>query len=60
MARLHCGSELRLLESIRLRVQDLDFEMNRICVIDNKGGKNRETLMPGSAKTVLHQPVVVK
>jgi integrase len=46
MARLLYGSGLRLMESIRLRVQDLDFEQNLIYVRAAKGGKDRVTLFP--------------
>jgi site-specific recombinase XerD len=43
MAKLLYGSGLRLMECIRLRVHDLDFEMNEINVRDGKGGKDRLT-----------------
>lgn len=53
MAQLIYGSGLRLMECIRLRIQNLDFEMNRIRVFDGKGGKDRDTLMPRSLKSEL-------
>ena len=40
MAKLFYGSGLRLLECLRLRVQDLDFKMNEIIVRDGKGEKD--------------------
>lgn len=40
------GSGLRLMECLRLRVQDLDFEYLQILVRDGKGGKDRTTMMP--------------
>ena len=46
MAKLLYGSGLRLMECIRLRVQDLDFEQNLIYVRAAKGGKDRVTLFP--------------
>ncbi len=46
MARLIYGSGLRLMECIRLRVKDLDFERNLIYVYDAKGGKSRTTVFP--------------
>ncbi len=42
------GSGLRLMEALRLRVQDLDFERRKLTVRDGKGGKDRRTLLPQS------------
>ena len=44
--RLLYGSGLRLMECVRLRVKDIDFAMNHICVRDGKGNKDRVTLLP--------------
>ena len=46
MASLLYGSGLRLMECIRLRVKDIDFEMRQINVRDGKGGKDRVTMLP--------------
>ncbi len=46
MAKLMYGSGLRLMECIRLRVQDLDFGRNLIYVRAAKGGKDRVTIFP--------------
>jgi len=35
------GSGLRLMEALRLRVQDIDFDYNCVRIWDGKGGKNR-------------------
>jgi integron integrase len=43
---LQYGSGLRLLESVRLRVKDLDFEHRAILVRDGKGGKDRVVTLP--------------
>lgn len=40
------GSGLRLMEALRLRVQDLDFGRKELTVRDGKGGKDRRTLLP--------------
>jgi integron integrase len=53
MAKIMYGSGLRLMECIRLRVKDLDFEMNEITVRDGKGAKDRLTLLPESVKPAL-------
>src|SRR5256714_5413214 len=46
MAGLLYGSGLRLMESVRLRVKDIDFELTQITVRDAKGGKDRITMLP--------------
>ncbi len=43
------GSGLRLLETLSLRVQDLDFENGEIVVVQGKGQKDRRTLLPRQA-----------
>jgi len=50
MAKLLYGSGLRLMECIRLRVKDVDFEMNQIMVRDGKGQKDRVTVLPERVK----------
>jgi len=47
------GAGLRLLECLRLRVKDLDFDRNEIVVRDGKGGKDRVTVFP----RVLRKPL---
>ncbi len=46
MAQIMYGSGLRLMECLRLRVKDLDFENHRIIVYDGKGGDDRITMFP--------------
>jgi integron integrase len=46
MAGLLYGSGLRLMECVRLRVKDVDFELAQITVRDAKGGKDRITMLP--------------
>jgi integron integrase len=46
MAALLYGSGLRLMECVRLRVQDIDFASNYIVVMDAKGNKDRITILP--------------
>ena len=46
MAGLLYGSGLRLMECVRLRVKDVDFELAQITVRDAKGGKDRVTMLP--------------
>jgi len=46
MARLLYGAGLRLLECLRLRIQDVDFGQRQLFIRDGKGGKDRVSLLP--------------
>jgi integron integrase len=48
IARLIYGSGLRLMESLRLRIKDVDFDQNCLVVRSGKGDKDRQTLLPPS------------
>lgn len=48
MAKLLYGGGLRLMECIRLRVQDLDFDQKLMYVRSGKGGKDRTTFFPAA------------
>jgi len=58
MAKLLYGSGLRLMECVRLRIQDLDFEQNLIYVRAAKGGKDRTTVLPATVKEDLKQHLI--
>jgi integron integrase len=53
MAKLLYGTGMRLMECVRLRVKDVDFELNQIVVRDGKGFKDRVTILPEGAKAGL-------
>jgi len=53
MATLLYGSGLRLLECARLRIKDVDFNLNHIVVRAGKGNKDRMTLLPAVVKADL-------
>jgi len=53
MINLLYGSGLRLMECVRLRVKDIDFENNNIVVRDGKGKKDRITVLPEKLKEKL-------
>ncbi|GIK21429.1 MAG: integron integrase [Ignavibacteriaceae bacterium] len=48
IAGLLYGSGLRLSEALRLRVKDIDFELQNIVVHDGKGEQDRITILPQS------------
>jgi integron integrase len=53
IACLMYGAGLRLMECLRLRVQDLDFSKSQIIVRSGKGDKDRVTMFPESVKKSL-------
>lgn len=55
MANLMYGAGLRLMECLRLRVQDIEFERNEITVRDGKGSQDRRTMLPESLKSPLRE-----
>jgi integron integrase len=54
VAALLYGSGLRLMETLKLRVKDVDLERRTIMVQEGKGGKDRVTMLPGS----LREPIL--
>jgi integron integrase len=46
VAQVLYGTGMRLMEGLRLRVKDVDFERREILVRDGKGGKDRVTMLP--------------
>ena len=55
MLRLLYGAGLRLMECIRLRVKEVDFERGVIMVRDGKGGKDRVVMLPVAVRPGLEQ-----
>ena len=55
MAMLMYGSGLRLMECVRLRVKDVDFDRNQIIVRQGKGRKDRRTMLPIGMKDRLRR-----
>jgi len=53
MAQLLYGCGLRLMECIRLRIQDVDFGQGRIFVRGGKGGKDRTVVLPEAVRALL-------
>ena len=53
LASLLYGCGMRLMEGLRLRVKDVDFDRNVIIVRDAKGGKDRVVMLPHSIAPAL-------
>jgi len=60
VAGLLYGTGLRLMEALRLRVHDLDFNRQELTVRHGKGGKDRRTMLPKrlSKKLQIHLEMV--
>lgn len=48
VVKLLYGSGLRIMEALRLRVQDIDFQMKQLTVRSGKGDKDRVTTFPAT------------
>jgi integron integrase len=57
MAKLLYGAGLRLMECIRLRIQDIDFGQGLIFIRGGKGGKDRTTILPKNLQDELQKQV---
>lgn len=57
MAKLLYGCGLRLMECMRLRVKDIDFEQSQIIVREGKGEKDRATMLPASLVQPLKEQI---
>jgi integron integrase len=55
VASLLYGSGLRLIEALRLRRQDLDFERSLVYVRAPKGGNQRATMLPRAIQPALNE-----
>jgi integron integrase len=59
IAKLLYGTGMRLMEALRLRVQDVDFEQFQIIVRSGKGDKDRVTTLPETLVEPLKQQIEV-
>jgi len=53
LAELLYGTGMRLMEGLRLRTKDIDFERRAIVVREGKGAKDRVVMLPASLETSL-------
>lgn len=57
MAAMLYGTGMRLMECVRLRIKDVDFDRNEIVVRDGKGAKDRRVPLPQRLKEPLHHAI---
>ena len=56
--RLAYGTGMRILETARLRIKDIDFARHEVMVRDGKGFKDRVTMLPESLSLPLREHLV--
>jgi integrase len=56
MIRLLYGTGMRIIECVRLRVKDVDFARGEIVVQQDKGARDRMTMLPQSLAVPLRSP----
>jgi integron integrase len=52
------GTGMRILECLRLRVQDVDFDLGHITIRNPKGGRDRVTMLPDATRGRLLEHLV--
>lgn len=57
--QLMYGSGLRLMETVRLRVKDIDFDYGALRIWQSKGGKNRVVTLAKELHPALHQQIQI-
>ena len=58
LAKLLYGTGMRLMEGLRLRVKDVDFDRQVLVVREAKGGKDRVVVVPRTLHVALKAQVV--
>ena len=53
LARLLYGTGMRLMEALRLRIKDVEFDRRVIIVREGKGGKDRGVMLPRGLESAL-------
>ena len=57
MAQLMYGSGLRVSETIKLRIKDIDFSQNVIMILYSKGNRHRRCVLPESIKESIRNQI---
>lgn len=56
--KLLYGTGMRVMEALRLRVQDVDLDAGEITIRQGKGDKDRKTMVPASLREALREHLV--
>ena len=59
LAQLLYGTGMRIMEGIRLRVKDIDFERRALVVREGKGAKDRVVMLPASLVPALREQLAL-
>src|SRR5678815_4474048 len=59
LAQLLYGTGMRIMEGLRLRVKDIDFERRAVVVREGKGAKDRVVMLPESLVPALREQLAV-
>ena len=54
LAQVLYGTGMRIMEAVRLRVKDVDFDRQALVVREGKGSKDRVVMLPASLAPALH------
>lgn len=57
MVQIMYGSGLRVMECMRLRIKDIDFDLHQIIIREGKGAKDRVTMLPLRLESDLHKQI---
>lgn len=60
IATLLYGSGMRLMECMRLRVKDVDFERREITIREGKGDRDRVTMLPDAVRAELGRQLQIR
>ena len=60
VVRLLYGTGMRVMEAVRLRVKDVEFERQQITVREGKGGKDRVTVLPAQLAAPLQAQLATR
>ena len=58
IALIQYGAGLRVLEVLRLRVKDIEWDLNQIVIREGKGNKDRRTMLPAAVRPLLHAHLI--
>lgn len=59
LAQLMYGTGMRIIEAVRLRIKDIDFERKLITVREGKGAKDRAALFPDELIPALKEQIAI-